>query len=326
MSFSARLPSLLRRLARPKDPPTYHSRFGGLWTDAVDFAQRLRRQRLRGLHRGDAKHLAEWSERGFVILPGAVAPSSCDAILADIDRAWQGQLGPVRAEIMGPNQVIEIDPSRRSERHKILDLHYVSEATRAAVFAEPVTRFLRLVFEADVLAFQSLAFEWGSNQGLHQDSAYVVVDREPLHLAAAWLALEDISPGSGELEIFVGSHRMDEFVFGGDRKFFHPDWDGAEVHDRYQAHLAHQIEARGYHRETFLARKGDVLIWSADVVHGGSHVRVPEATRRSLVTHYCPATLNPLYLTDLEDPETHKHRWCPGRYFASFQYDVSRRG
>jgi ectoine hydroxylase len=36
----------------------------------------------------------------------------------------------------------------------------------------------------------------------------------------------------------------------------------------------------------FLPRKGDVLIWHANLLHGGRAIAAPGATRRSLVAHY----------------------------------------
>jgi hypothetical protein len=45
----------------------------------------------------------------------------------------------------------------------------------------------------------------------------------------------------------------------------------------------------------FAPRRGDVLIWSADLVHGGSSEMDPDSTRRSLVTHYCPVDREPEY-------------------------------
>ena len=51
----------------------------------------------------------------------------------------------------------------------------------------------------------------------------------------------------------------------------------------------------GLQKDRFLAKKGDVLIWSASLMHGGSPVESPIRTRKSLVTHYCPADLQPMY-------------------------------
>ena len=34
-------------------------------------------------------------------------------------------------------------------------------------------------------------------------------------MAATWLALDDVRPGSGEPEYFTGSHRAPDYMFGG---------------------------------------------------------------------------------------------------------------
>ena len=41
--------------------------------------------------------------------------------------------------------------------------------------------------------------------------------------------------------------------------------------------------------------KGDVLIWSADLAHGGGEIADPSATRQSIVAHYCPGNVYPMY-------------------------------
>ena len=48
---------------------------------------------------------------------------------------------------------------------------------------------------------------------MHQDTAYVVVQKSPLSLAASWIAMEDIQEESGELQYYEGSHRIPDFTF-----------------------------------------------------------------------------------------------------------------
>ena len=62
------------------------------------------------------------------------------------------------------------------------------------------------------LVGRSLAFWRGSQQSIHKDTAYVQVADEPMHLAATWLALEDVRPGQG-----IGStefHQWGELTSG----------------------------------------------------------------------------------------------------------------
>ena len=127
---------------------------------------------------------------------------------------------------------------------------------------------------------------------MHQDTAFVRVSR-PMEMAASWLAMEDIEEGSGELTYYVGSHRVREHLFNGKDKWM--------PHNDYEAYLAfikyldEECRARGFKKETFRPKKGDVLIWSADLVHGGSAIARPELTRRSFVAHWCPVSAEHYY-------------------------------
>jgi hypothetical protein len=52
---------------------------------------------------------------------------------------------------------------------------------------------------------------------------------------------------------------------------------------------------RALEQRLFRPRRGDVLLWHADLAHGGSPIVTPGLTRKSLVTHYCPADCSPQY-------------------------------
>jgi hypothetical protein len=84
--------------------------------------------------------------------------------------------------------------------------------------------------------------------------------------------------------------------------------------DKCHAYLDKAIAERGIKRETFLGRKGDVFIWSCQIAHGGTPIRDPKRTRKSLVTHYWRA--NDMARHKL-DPES------GGYYFAKDHQPVS---
>ena len=41
-----------------------------------------------------------------------------------------------------------------------------------------------------------------------------------------------------------------------------------------------------FEKEVFLPKKGDVIIWHANLIHGGAPVTDPSLTRKSMVVHY----------------------------------------
>jgi len=276
------------------DGGPFRSRFGGLWLDRED-APRLLRERLADGRLDDvrARQLSTFAEKGALVLPGAIPPPLVERILHDVNRAWSGR---------DPNLFVEhfdgatkrfspAAPHLRGKPAKLLDLHAVSEAVREAIFAPALVTFLRALFERPPLAFQSLSFETGTEQPMHQDTAFVRV-RPAMEFVGSWIALEDIDPRSGPFEYYEGSHRFDDFPFPGGDKHMPPDWAGEQS---YLAWLHDQAARRGLTRTAHHPRKGDVIVWHADLAHGGSLRRDPTATRRSLVTHYCPIDAEPAY-------------------------------
>ena len=118
---------------------------------------------------------------------------------------------------------------------------------------------------------QTIASHKGSQQGVHSDSIHMTT--YPLgYLTAAWIAFEDIHPDSGPLVYYPGSHKL-PYLFSKDVNITEADFkrEGyAPYHARYEPRIqeliaTHQIEPHYFH-----ARKGDVLIWHANLLHGGS--------------------------------------------------------
>jgi phytanoyl-CoA hydroxylase len=273
----------------------YRSRFGGLWTDLSNAEDIIEGKRLLGwITDEEAGLLNDWVRDGFVVLKGAVPARHIDALDDDVERVWAGT-SPSRPFVEyweNAERTVRAAALEYRERNvKLLDLHAHFEAARRVAFAPAILRFLTLLFERPALAFQSLYFRWGSAQDIHQDTAFVKVS-SPMELVASWVALEDVQPDSGELEYYVGSHRLADFLFDGHSKWM-PLKSGE--YEAFIQSLHARSQARGLKRETFRPAKGDALIWSADLAHGGRKDAVAGRTRKSLVTHYCPGSCQPLF-------------------------------
>ena len=188
----------------------------------------------------------------------------------------------------------------RVELGKTLDIHWHSEAIRNAIFAPSILAFLHLIFERRALASQTLGFWRGSPQNGHQDSADVSYSM-PMQFATSWIALEDVREGTGEPFYHVGSHRIGEYryhnrfkgVAEAQRLGFSEAQTAAKI-GQHVERIARQAQGLGLRTERFLARRGDVLIWAADLAHGDGATPKSQ-TRKSVVTHYCPADIAPSY-------------------------------
>jgi ectoine hydroxylase-related dioxygenase (phytanoyl-CoA dioxygenase family) len=301
-------------------PATYFSRHGGLWTDRSDADAEIGRRLRAGLITpAEAEMLRRWIATGYVIIPRAVDPKVCDAVRRDMVAAWTE--GDERLRICTPSrEYVPLTKGSPTERIRLVDIYVYFESALRALFSEKISRFLRIVFEDDPLLFQSLSFERGSEQAMHQDTAYVVVN-SPMELAASWIALEDIREGSGELMYYEGSHRLPEYDFGGQYKHWNPVRDGIQQHEEWNRLLNQNAKAMGLPTRTFLPKKGDALIWSADLAHGGSAVTDRSLTRRSLVGHYCPNRAEPHYFSFQPDRRARAsyrdNRFCSSHYAVS---------
>ena len=278
--------------------PGENTPFEALWVDRPNAVEVLQQKLAnKSVTEETAAGLAHLIKNGWTVIPKLISAAEADALSSEIDsvvdRAEYFISRRQREAYAHPTPAVYDDPTMR-----IIDYHVNSGLAQQAIFKQRVADILHAAFEDDLNAFQCLTFHYGSQQSMHQDGAYVVVSK-PLQFMASWIALEDVTPGSGELTYYTGSHRLDDFLFGSGSKSWRPAEHGKEIHREFLDSLITRSEAAGFPRDTFLPRKGDALIWASDLVHGGAAI-TNNHTRRSLVTHYCPASVLPNFSTFTE--------------------------
>ena len=138
---------------------------------------------------------------------------------------------------------------------RLVDDYFFCKSARTLLFNPKIVRFMELVFKAKPILTQSLRFNYGSQQAIHQDTAFVRMN-SPMKLAAVWIALEDIQPGTGELQYFPGSHRWEGFLFSGRFKHYDETRDGREQLDAWHQWIQDEAKVRNVKAEAFLCQKG----------------------------------------------------------------------
>lgn len=302
----------------------FHSKFGGLWIDDLDSGRVERKLSAIG-NTAVREQVGAFIRDGFAIVEQGVSHAVIDAYLGEYDRAAKLP-DPFQVDVptAGGRQAFTRDKSLIPGA-KVLDTGMLLPHGQDLCFAPKVTAFLEAIFEEKALAFQTLHFEVGSTQAIHQDTAYVVVGREPMKLIATWIALQDVTPGSGELVYYAGGHRIAEHPYsGGSSKHWNHERDGHPPHDEHLRFLKEEAARRGFPEQRFLPRKGDVLFWHADLPHGGGEITVPGAPRRSLVTHYCPKSLSPYYAEFIPQEWRRKTEARDGNAFISLYFPPER--
>ncbi len=228
--------------------------------------------------------IAEWNERGVLVLPGFYADAEIDEVLADYRALWDAGRARVTVDDMDTGRRMrlrDVSPdARTSHRFKVNDLYLEQASVRRLALNDRLVPLLQRLLGDRPALCNSLSLEYGTEQEDHVDSLFMT-PRTPAHLVAAWIALEDCSPESGLLRYWPGSHRIAPYVFSNGERHFLP-----EELDAWGAWMRAQVKQHGLRSELFQARKGDVFIWNAQLLHGGSPIAGRGRTRRSLVFHY----------------------------------------
>ena len=127
------------------------------------------------------------------------------------------------------------------------------------------------------------------------------------------------SPAPASCATTPGATRLSEDLFGKGFRNWNRERDGVERRKRYLDGLHERSRAQGLELATFLPKKGDALLWAADLAHGSATITRPSETRRSFVCHYCPADVAPYYFA--HKPERRTMRSAkPHCHYASSHY------
>lgn len=174
-----------------------------------------------------------------------------------------------------------------SGRSRIQNAFTFSESVKSLALNGRVLDFLRIAFGREPIPFQTLNFEKGSEQATHSDSIHF--NTFPYgFMCGAWVALEDVDSENGPLHYYPGSHKlpffgMDQFALHGTSD---PDRPTYELYPQYEEGLSNLIENLSLQKESVTMKKGQCLIWAANLLHGGDPIIDESRTRFSQVTHY----------------------------------------
>jgi phytanoyl-CoA hydroxylase len=299
----------------------YHSRFGGTWIDRLNFPQAFAdRVRSGKLPPQLAEAIEKFEKDGVIVLQRAASEDELVRFENAISSAFRDGHAQLIAQDPGQSTAQPVTAGMNRKGTRIVDSFAVLPQALDLLSSPRLIEFLQALFDERPKLFQSLSFDMGSEQGLHQDTAYVVVNR-PMEMVGCWIALEDVRPGSGELQYLIGSHRLPDFDFGGDKKHWDMATDAPGVHDAWSRWLVEEGTKRGCPLESFFARRGDILIWHADVAHGGAPIADASLSRKSLVGHFCPESATPGYVKYVPARATARsHR---GLAYCSWHYDLT---
>ena len=240
------------------------------WIDSSDAVRKLEQSAdFQAFAKEMQNQIRHFITEGYMVLKGVYDEETCDRLSAEVDAHLKD--GKAGFNYTG---------------RKIFNYHEQSELADKTFFRNPeILRLFRFLMGKEIVPFQSLNFVQGSEQRAHSDSIHMTTEPKG-YMIASWTALEDTTMDNGPLFYYPKSHLLPYVMT--------EDYDsgnsflliGAESNRKYEDHIEKVIHEQNLEKKYFLAKKGDVLIWHANLLHGGSPIAREGATRKSMVSHY----------------------------------------
>jgi phytanoyl-CoA hydroxylase len=233
--------------------------------------------------------LNSWDQDGVLILRNLFCADSISEINATVDKLWQDK------EFLLPKIVIDThiqsgqsfrqllkytSLESRQYPYKLNAIYLEEPSVRDMILNEALCQHLAALLDGTPMVFNSLNFEYGSQQHNHRDTLFMP-PRVANKMVVSWIALEDVSLDNGPVRYYPGSHKIAPFRFSNGKQ----NAVQSELHE-FDAYMKQAMLEREIKPAAFEANAGDVLTWHSELLHGGSAILDRQATRKSLVTHY----------------------------------------
>lgn len=212
-------------------------------------------------------------EQGFCILStdDAAFMQHCQQLKASLSQVLEAEIKAWHRREAGPP--------------RLQDGWKNQHGVRQLCLLPTVLDLLQHLYGRRPIPFQSLNFAIGSQQPVHSDAVHFHSYPHGF-MCGVWIALEDVQEHSGPLMYYPGSHRLP--YLSAEDLGLTPEAMRSEQHPQkfFQDHWDAEIERHGFSKHLFHPRCGDILIWHANLLHGGEAVENPDLSRWSQVNHY----------------------------------------
>lgn len=210
-----------------------------------------------------AEQVKEFHQRGLLTVDFGFDHGLLDQIIENVD--------PLYDDSYRENPLL---PTRVQDAWKHVD------QVRQLSVNERVLIALEQLLERKPLPFQTLNFPIGTSQYAHSDTIHFSTMPEGF-MVGVWVALEDVDLDNGALIYYPGSHKLPYYTMQ-DLGLGH----GYEHYHEYEQCIQKLIAEKNLQPEYGVVKKGEAVIWHANLLHGGSPRKDFARTRHSQVTHY----------------------------------------
>lgn len=226
------------------------------WVDSPFLKKELETS---SLDEATKEQVRQYAEKGYLIIDTGLPESTFDRII----------------ELLQPHFK---DP-------RIQDAWTITPLVKEVAGCTKIMDILRILYRREPFPFQTLNFHVGSQQRTHSDAIhfYSIPQR---FMCGVWVALEDTDETNGPLHYYPGSHKLPYYDMADIGLMGSKDVSQYNQYIEYENFVQDLMEATGQKKEVFRVKKGQALIWAANLFHGGEPILRAGSTRHSQVTHY----------------------------------------
>ncbi|RYX82322.1 phytanoyl-CoA dioxygenase, partial [bacterium] len=230
------------------------------WVESPFFEEILEGKKL---NENQTRIVKEYHQNGYVVISNLLPQSIVDQAKED-------------SETKGFNPDFEIKTQRDETR--IQDFWQKSAAVKEIACYPDILEMLNLLYDRQAVPFQTLNFKVGTQQKAHSDTIHFS-SLPARFMCGVWVALEDITEENGPVFYCPGSQRLPEYNFSHIQTS--SKTTSYQDYSEYENFMENVVKVNSFPKKKFLAKKGDVLIWSSNIIHGGSPVTKAGSTRWS---------------------------------------------
>ncbi|WCB95483.1 hypothetical protein DSM104299_04231 [Baekduia alba] len=246
---------------------------------------------------------------GHVVLEQAAPADALADYPAQRAAALDGLLArrPHAEHVELATQLAPDEPAAAADPYAIVD------AARALLLSPPLVALLTARFDGDPpLLFDAAETAAGApDDGPYRDATFTALADRPETLVTIAVAL---GPDDATFTFHPGSQAIATTAFSGRHRAFNPERDGDAALQRHRDQLAAAL-GDDAPTDTITLHPGDVVAWSADLVH------LPVAGA-ALVAHLCPTTVQPAWFAYRPERALHAVIADGAAWLTSQHYDL----
>ena len=151
---------------------------------------------------------------------------------------------------------------------------------------EHIKKILKYLYNSKPLPFSTINFIGGTEQPYHSD--YIHFGSIPhKYLVGAWVALESTNHYNGPLTVIPGSHKLPIINYQ-DLNLKKPNsiYDLEKNYRVYENYVKNIIKYKKLKIKELHLKKGEAILWAANLLHGGVKMINKKLTRKSQVIHF----------------------------------------